>query len=312
MSGFRRQAFFPCYGLAEATLIVTGGERSSGPIPISVQKDALKRRQALQAGDRGEVQHLISSGRPLGGQKVLVVDQETGTRCSPDEIGEIWVSGESVAQGYWNQAGETEKIFGACLADTGEGPFLRTGDLGFFTNGELVVTGRIKDLIIIRGQNHYPSDIEFTVEKCHPALRPGCGAAFSVDVNCEERLVVVQEVSPAKLGQGQSLEDLVRIVRGAVAEAHEIHIYAVVLILPHSIPKTSSGKIQRHACREEYLAGSLEILQASQLDEPEQLPSEEPLTREAILQTEPELRPARIEAYLASRVARLLRISVRR
>jgi natural product biosynthesis luciferase-like monooxygenase protein len=177
--------------------------------------------------------------------------------CLPGKIGEVWVAGPSVAQGYWNLPEETENVFRAYLADTGEGPFLRTGDLGFLLNEELFITGRLKDLIIIRGLNHYPQDIEMTVVRCHPSLRPGCGAAFSVEADGEERLVIVQEVDRHSQYEARALVELIRQV---LAEEHGIQVYAVALIRPGSIPKTSSGKLQRHAARAAFSKGELELL----------------------------------------------------
>jgi acyl-CoA synthetase (AMP-forming)/AMP-acid ligase II len=172
-------------------------------------------------------------------------------------VGEIWVSGSSIAQGYWNRAEESQHTFRAHVVDTGEGPLLRTGDLGYLQDGELFVTGRLKDLITIRGHNHYPQDIELTVERSHPLLQPGGGAAFAIEVEGEERLVVVQEIAPhcRQLNREEVLGD----IRQAVTKDHELHVYAVVLLKPGSIPRTSSGKIQRSACRIGFLARSLEV-----------------------------------------------------
>jgi len=188
------------------------------------------------------------------GHRIAIVDPDTCCLQPDDEVGEIWVSGPSVAQGYWNRLEETEHTFRAYLAGSREGPFLRTGDLGFLRGGELVVTGRIKDLIIIRGRNIYPQDIELTVENCHPAVLPGCGGAFCVETADEERLVVVQEVNPRRR---PDLDEVVGAIRQAVAEEHEVPVYDVVLIKPGAFPKTSSGKLQRRACKDDYLAGSL-------------------------------------------------------
>src|SRR5262249_21899139 len=152
------------------------------------------------------------------------------TRCEPGQIGEMWIAGKSVAQGYWQRAEETEQTFQAYLADTGEGPFLRTGDLGFLHQGELFIAGRLKDLIIIRGSNHYRQDIELTVERCHPALRIGCGVAFSVDVDGEERLVIVQEIERQYLRA--DMDEIVGSIRQAIAQQHELQVYAVALIKP--------------------------------------------------------------------------------
>jgi acyl-CoA synthetase (AMP-forming)/AMP-acid ligase II len=210
-------------------------------------------------------------------QKILIVDPESLTPCPDNQVGEIWVSGPSVAQGYWNRPEQTQEIFHAYLADTGDsaaaetqgesnaagqspGPFLRTGDLGFLQDGELFITGRIKDLMIIRGQNHYPQDIELTVEKSHPALRPGCGAAFTVEVKGQERLVIVQEVERSYLRK-LNVNEVVGNIRASVAAEHALQVYATVLVKTGSIPKTSSGKIQRHACRSGFLNGSLNIVE---------------------------------------------------
>ena len=164
-----------------------------------------------------------------------------------------------VAHGYWQRPRETAETFAARLADTGEGPFLRTGDLGFRHDGELFITGRLKDLVIIRGMNHYPQDIELTVERCHPALRPSCGAAFALERDGEERLVIAQEVERTALRHLDAGE-VARAIRTAVAREHDITVDAVALLRPASIPKTSSGKIQRRACRREFETGGLKIV----------------------------------------------------
>lgn len=169
------------------------------------------------------------------------------------------MSGKSVAQGYWNRPSETESTFQAYVKDTKKGPFLRTGDLGFLQDGELFITGRLKDLIIIRGRNHYPQDIELTVEQSHPALRVGHGAAFTVDVDRQERLVIAQEVERSFL-RNLNVNEVVMAICAAVAQQHEIQVYGILLLKTGSIPKTSSGKIQRHACRVGFLKNSLNIV----------------------------------------------------
>ena len=169
------------------------------------------------------------------------------------------MSGASVAQGYWNKLEQTKQTFNAYIADTGEGPFLRTGDLGFLYDGELFITGRLKDVIIIRGCNHYPQDIEQTVQKSHPALRSGCGAAFAVEVNNQERLVIAQEVERNYL-RTLDVKGAIANIRQAVTYEHELNVFAVLLLKTGSIPKTSSGKIQRHACRDGFLKGSLNAI----------------------------------------------------
>jgi acyl-CoA synthetase (AMP-forming)/AMP-acid ligase II/acyl carrier protein len=258
--GFRASAFYPCYGMAETTLIVSGGIKEAPPVLKTVQEDALQQNRVVAAVRNSDAARtLVSCGQTCLEQKIVIADPETLTSCSPLEVGEIWVSGASVAQGYWNQPLETERTFRAYLADTGEGPFLRTGDLGFLQDGELFVTGRIKDLIIIRGRNYYPQDIELTAQESHPALRAGCGAAFSVDVDREERLVIAFEVERQYLRKLDA-DAVVKNIRQAVAEQHDLEVYAILLIKTNSIPKTSSGKIQRYACRTGFLNNSLEVV----------------------------------------------------
>jgi len=256
-SGFRYTAICPGYGLAEASVKVSALPTGGSPTLFRVESDALGRNRVVEAGpDSRDAQTLIGCGRSQIDAKILIVDPDFLTRCSPDQVGEIWVSSPSVAQGYWQRPAETKETFHAYLADTGEGPFLRTGDLGFLKDGELFITGRLKDLIIIRGRNHYPQDIELTAEKSHPSLRPGCGAAFSVEVEGEERLVLVQEVKGDSL-EGTDLEELFGTIRRRISEEHELQVEALVLLRPRSIFKTSSGKIQRKQCRTAFLEGNL-------------------------------------------------------
>jgi acyl transferase domain-containing protein/acyl-CoA synthetase (AMP-forming)/AMP-acid ligase II/acyl carrier protein len=257
--GFRRQAFYPCYGLAEASLMVTGGQKDRPPVTVSVHKGSLEQHRAvLAAPGQAGAQTLVGCGKSLLDLKVRIVHPERLTRCLPGEVGEVWVAGPSVAQGYWNRPAVNEQVFRAHLADTGEGPFLRTGDLGFLHEGELFLTGRIKDLIILFGRNHYPQDIERTVEDSHPALRPSCAAAFTVAVEGDERLVVAAEIDHRH--RNLNTDEVIGAIRQAVAEEHEVQVHAVALLKVGRIPKTSSGKIQRHACRAGFLARSLEIL----------------------------------------------------
>lgn len=274
--GFRLEAFYPCYGLAEATLFVSGGLKASRPVLHTVQATALEHHRVVADSPQNkDSRTLVGCGRTWLDQEIIVVDPESLTPCPPDRVGEIWVSGPNIAQGYWNRPEETERTFRAYLADSGRGPYLRTGDLGFLKDGELFVTGRIKDLIIIGGVNHYPQDIEWTVEKSHPAIRPGCCAAFSVDVAGQEQVVVVAEVERRyQPTQGQiaatsdsgsyrqplDTQAVIRAVRQAVAEEHDVPVHSVVLLKTGGIPKTSSGKIQRHACRAAFLAGALDVL----------------------------------------------------
>jgi len=183
------------------------------------------------------------------------------TGCGPDRIGEIWVRGPSVALGYWNNEKGTENTFRAYLKDKNEGPYLRTGDLGFLHEGELFITGRIKDTIILRGRNVYPQDIERSAEESHPGLRKGCNAAFSIDVHDENRVVLLQELSSDyAAGADGALDEICSSIKNAVAVNHGIQIYEVVLLKNNTLLKTSSGKIQRSACRAEYLSGRLNMI----------------------------------------------------
>jgi len=260
--GFRPEAFHPCYGLAEATLFVSGKAARGVPKVESFSAGELIKNRALSAASNGSgAKSLISCGVSFGEQRLIVVNPESLVECAAGEVGEIWLAGPSVAGGYWNQPEATAHTFRAKLArssdETDEGTtFLRTGDLGFLHDGELYVTGRLKDLIIIRGLNHYPQDIEQTAEFSHAALRPGCSAAFSLDVQGEERLVIVQEVQRNRTA---SDKDIVDAIRQRVVEEHEVQVYAVALIRQGTIAKTSSGKIQRNACRQAFVAGKLEI-----------------------------------------------------
>ncbi|MDZ7967991.1 MAG: fatty acyl-AMP ligase [Nostoc sp. DedSLP03] len=199
--GFRRSAFYPCYGMAETTLIVSGGMKKEPPVIRFVQEQALKQNRMAIATSEEDSRAIVGVGHSSLEQKIAIANPESLTPCSNGEVGEIWVAGSSVAGGYWNKPQETQQTFNTQLRDTKEGLFLRTGDLGFLLDGELFITGRLKDIIIIRGQNHYPQDIEFTVENNHPALRPNCGAAFSVEIEGVEQLVIIQEVERTYLRQ---------------------------------------------------------------------------------------------------------------
>ena len=257
--GFREDAFYPCYGLAEATLMVSGGEGPGRLVLRTVDRSALRERRVIEASpETGDALTLVSSGRMPLDHKCVIVHPQTLTRCEPGEIGEIWVAGPSVSTGYWHMPEETERSFAARLADTGEGPFLRTGDLGFMHEGELYVTGRLKDLIIIRGINHFPQEIELSVEQCHPALVPDAGAAFSVDIAGQEQLVIVHEVGRSV--RDPNVDDIAGAIQQAVVEAHDLQVYAVVLIKASTIPRTTSGKVKRYACSAGFLAETLQIV----------------------------------------------------
>ncbi len=309
--GFRREAFYPCYGMAETTLIVSGGSKAAPPVLQSVKSLALAQNQIVPTSkEEADVKTLVGCGRPLPDLKIVIVNPDTLIPCLPSEVGEIWVTGGSVAQGYWCKKEQTEYTFRAYLKDTKEESFLRTGDLGFLYEGELFITGRLKDLIIIRGRNHYPQDIEWTVAKSHPALQADGGGAFSVDVNGEERLVIAQEVQRSYL-RNLDTEELARAIRQAVVEEHEVQVYAVLLLKPGSIPKTSSGKIQRHACRAGFLAGNLKTVASSILENDHQTDSTFSLSGEGILALQPSQRQSKLESYLQQQVARVMKLSLK-
>lgn len=255
-SGFQRKSFSPCYGLAESTLLSCGVEQKDEPYVLSVDNAALQRNVVALTNSAQQAYTVVSIGFPPSGSMILIVDPETKKRCGERIIGEIWINSTSVAQGYWQNDEMTEQIFNAHLA-SGDGPFLRTGDLGFIHEGQLFVTGRIKDMIIIRGRNIYPQDIESSIEKNISALRLGCSVAFSVDVRNEERLVVVAEVRNEK---DIDVAACTRMIRNTILIEQEISPHAVVLVRPRTIPKTTSGKHQRRACRERYLKGELDVI----------------------------------------------------
>jgi acyl-CoA synthetase (AMP-forming)/AMP-acid ligase II len=259
--GFREEAFYPCYGLAETTLFVTGGLKTKIPVISCIDGVALEENRIIpadgkQKGDR----EIVSCGQPWLDTKVLVVDPHKLIPCPDQHVGEIWVSGSSVAQGYWQCPDETQKTFHAHLIDDANaGSFLRTGDLGFWQNGELFITGRLKDTIIIRGRNYYPQDIELIAADSHPALKKGFGASFSIEEKGEERLVLVHEVERSFLRKINTKE-VIESVRRNIVEQQALQVYVVALVEPGSIPITSSGKLRRQACRNEFLAGNLRLV----------------------------------------------------
>jgi acyl transferase domain-containing protein/acyl-CoA synthetase (AMP-forming)/AMP-acid ligase II len=252
--GFRREAFLASYGMAENTLLVSTGGKGAGPVIHRISQPALARNEVREVADETGVP-VVSCGTSVPEQTILIVSPETETPCAPDQVGEIWIAGPSVAAGYWQRPEESERVFRAHLAG-GEGPFLRTGDLGFVRDGQVYVTGRIKDLIIIRGRNLYPQDIEMTVSMSHPALLGQAGAAFSVDAGGTEQLVIVQEYELAAAGPAAVAE----AIRLAVAERHAVQPHRIALLAPGAIPRTVNGKVQRQATRTAFQAGSLPVV----------------------------------------------------
>lgn len=275
--GFRREAFYPCYGMAEATLFVSGDVKERPPTIQTISEEALAANKAIPATpSEARVKQVVGVGQGWLDQQIRIVDPNSLTECSQGSVGEIWLAGTSIAQGYWNNPEKTAEAFNAYLADTTEGPFLRTGDLGFLQeDGELFVTGRLKDTIIIRGRNHYPQDIEQTVEKSHEALVASHSAAFAIEVSGEEKLVVLAEVERryrqrrpehSKLEiegfseEVQVFNSIFNSIKQSVTRNHGLQVYTVCLLRFGSIPKTSSGKIQRHACRNRFLDNNLNLV----------------------------------------------------
>ncbi|MBW4677268.1 MAG: amino acid adenylation domain-containing protein [Desmonostoc geniculatum HA4340-LM1] len=306
--GFQREAFYPCYGMAEATLIVSGGSKTAIPQIRTVNRSALSQNQIVEATiESQDIQSFVSCGKAIPIQQIVIVNPETLTRCSSNEVGEIWVSGPSVGQGYWNRTEETKETFHAYIKDTKEGPFLRTGDLGFLHNGEVFITGRAKDLIIIRGRNLYPQDIELTTERSHSSLRLGANAAFTVEVNNEERLVVVQEL---EFRAKPNFAEVTSAIRQAITEEHEVQVYGVFLIKPGSISKTSSGKIQRRATRAQFQNGELNIVESDILKISDIARNETQLRRSELLELSPKECQLILESYLMELLAGVLSIAV--
>jgi acyl-CoA synthetase (AMP-forming)/AMP-acid ligase II len=229
--GFSRNAFRPAYGLAEATLLVTTGQGAT-----------------------------TCCGRPAASTDVRIVDPVTHRECKAGSSGEIWIAGPGVAAGYWEKPAATESTFRARIANTDEGPFLRSGDLGSLHPDGLHVTGRIKDILIVRGVKHFPQDIEETVERACPALRAGCCAAFALPGTDGDVVGLLAELDPGRTPGNDVLGILVGNIREAVGSAHGIQVSLVALIPPGTIPKTTSGKLQRYACRQNLLDGRLSAL----------------------------------------------------
>lgn len=286
--GFRRETFFPGYGMAETTLIFATDNKFAAPIARSFNLEALKEGRILEApADSENSKSIVGYPQFSPDQRYLIVDPETRKTCLPDQVGELWVEGPSITMGYWHRPEETSQTFQAYTTDTNEGPFLRTGDLAFAHNGVLFITGRHKDLIIINGSNYYPQDIELTTERSHRAIRQGCCVAFSIEAETNraeanrtgaspaptgsEQLVVLVEIDPRyqpastfhqageKSTSHRPLEpqEVTKAIRAAVQEEYGLQIQHIQLLKAGSILKTSSGKLQRRACRAEFLAKRL-------------------------------------------------------
>ena len=275
--GFRRTSFAPAYGLAEATLLVTMKQTGAEPMFLKVEAEALadsivKESSASERGTRT----LVGCGEPLEETRVLIVNPTTQSSCRAGVVGEVWLAGAGIAAGYWGRQEESDATFKATLAGSGEGPYLRTGDLGFIHRGELFLTGRLKELIIVRGRNYYPHDLEWTAEQAHLGLRRGCGAAFSIESEFGECVVLVYEIEK-KLPESD-MSEVMSCIRRALADEYELEVQNVVLVKSGTIPRTSSGKIQRHACRADFESGQLAVVGTSTLGTAEEEQSVEPLS----------------------------------
>lgn len=256
-SGFRLEAFCPVYGLAESTALATGTHRSTNPSQQISGKPTTR---------------TVSCGKAEINSQVLAVDPESRLECNAGVEGEIWLAGPCIAQGYWNNPEETDRVFNAYLADSGDGPFLRTGDLGYLLNGVIYITGRIKDLIILRGRKLFPQDIEYSAAFAHPMIRQNGVAAFSVEDVNSEHLVIMAELdlrqtrkdriggksNPHKTNE--DYQDIAQSIVETVSSEHEARVSTALLLPPGQIARTSSGKIQRFRCRERFLEQDIEAL----------------------------------------------------
>ncbi|WP_353572344.1 amino acid adenylation domain-containing protein [Candidatus Albibeggiatoa sp. nov. BB20] len=251
--GFRWEAFCPAYGLAENTLLATFSAIQKQPM-LQAFNNKLETKEVLSVDAMDNQATIITGcGQPIGKTYILIVDPETFMICQSNQVGEIWISDPSVAQGYWQNEQATKETFQAYTSDTNEGPFLRTGDLGFLYENELFITGRLKDLIIINGVNYYPQDIEWSIEQSHDLIRNSQSAAFSIVIDNEEQLVILAELEK-KSGDTQAI---IQAIRKAVFEYYELQPHAIVLLKKGSVLKTSSGKIQRNACKKAFLNNEL-------------------------------------------------------
>jgi acyl-CoA synthetase (AMP-forming)/AMP-acid ligase II len=257
-SGFRRSSLYPCYGLAESTLMVSGPRTRRDPTLVDVDAVALRTDTIKPARPGVTSVTLVGCGEPGDRYEVAIVDPKSLRRAAPDEPGEIWVAGPSVASGYWHQPDETREVFEAQISgeDTGR-RFLRTGDFGFLRAGELFVLGRRKDVVIVRGRNYHAHDIEVSAEVAHPKIRRHCSAAFQAGAHDGGAVAMVLEIEP---GAAQEAGAIIKAARQHVVEDLDVQLECVVLVAPGAVPKTTSGKIQRQLCKRLLSAGSLPLL----------------------------------------------------
>ena len=251
--GFNAQAFRPVYGLAESTLLVSTLRPREAPTFLDVDAAELAQGKVLPQPESGKrIASFVGCGRGTESTHIRIVNPETCLPCCGTEVGEIWVTGPSVASGYWQRPQETAAVFQAYLADESEGPFLRTGDLGFFQDDQLFVTGRIKDIINIRGFKHYPEDIERTMAQSHDAIHANGCAAFAITRDGVEQLAVIAEVRPRFRRYGAWEGTVIGAIQQAVADSHGLVVHSVALVPFGTIPKTTSGKLARYACRQSF------------------------------------------------------------
>jgi acyl transferase domain-containing protein/acyl-CoA synthetase (AMP-forming)/AMP-acid ligase II/NADPH:quinone reductase-like Zn-dependent oxidoreductase/acyl carrier protein/nucleoside-diphosphate-sugar epimerase len=294
--GFDRRALYPTYGLAEATLMVSGANATwCAPAYLDVDSVALEAGRVAAPGG-GRRQTLVGCGPVDPDLTIAIVDPETGKRRASGEVGEVWLRGPSIAAGYWGDEERTRTRFQAQLAEAPHDEHLRTGDLGFVHDAELYITGRLQDLLILRGRNVYPQDLEELAQAAHTRVRPSCVAAFGLELDGEERAVLLAEVD--KRGAGFSSEEVIRAIRTRVADGAEVELHAVVLVRQGTIPKTTSGKVRRRLCKQMWLAGEFEIVAAEQLRTTEALdmPAEPPSDRVAAI--------ALIRSLIAAQIGR--------
>ncbi len=264
--GLRWEAILPSYGLAEATCAVSGNPHLTPLAVKSFRKSALEKNEIIEHKGKNDSLELVSCGPPLPTLSVMIVNPETFLPCPPNEVGEIWVAGDCVGVGYWNKPEETDKIFGARVKNANDRRYLRTGDLGFLLDGSLFIAGRLKDLIVINGSNHYPQDIERSVEDCHPKIRQAGSAAFTVDDEAASRLIIVAEVERNASALSDEVKQAIRhclvkqAIRHCLSLEHSLSVERIYLVKAGSINKASSGKIQRSACKKDMLDNMLKLI----------------------------------------------------
>jgi acyl-CoA synthetase (AMP-forming)/AMP-acid ligase II/alkylation response protein AidB-like acyl-CoA dehydrogenase/acyl carrier protein len=280
--GMRKSSLFPCYGMAETTLFVAGGPIDQEPVVRTVSKSLLEGNQIRDVAPGGpDAREIVSSGRIGAGNTVVIVDPESCRQVAGHRVGEVWVAGPSVARGYWQRPDATASTFGAYVANDGSGPFLRTGDLGFMRDGELFITGRLKDLIIVNGRNVYPQDIEEVIERSIDFIEPNMSAAFSVEIDGQERLAIVAEANRSLVRAAQQpvkdhasredqlrakddylarIESMAQHICKVIAQQFDVSVSSIVFVKPGTFPRTTSGKVQRSRCKELALLGQLELV----------------------------------------------------